>query len=228
MNRSTQPNALPEGVWQSLLGHAFTLVDEIGRSGISDPFWTFGGGTVLMLPGRTEHAEKYGTTAERLAAAGYASAALDWRGQGLADRLLPDRRKGHVGQFADYQRDLDAFAAAVRETLPGPFYLLAHSMGGCIGLRGLMRGLDVAAAAFSAPMWGLDMPGGREGLFTTGFGLAARAGLRDAQSSLFGSARGIEGGAKAMANERTTSHRRSRESRCRASQNPAQRRVLVY
>lgn len=49
MNPSSQPSALPEGVWQSLLGHAFTLVDEIGRSGISDPYWTFGGGTVLML-----------------------------------------------------------------------------------------------------------------------------------------------------------------------------------
>lgn len=28
MNPSTQPSALPEGVWQTLLAHAFTLVDE--------------------------------------------------------------------------------------------------------------------------------------------------------------------------------------------------------
>ncbi len=49
MNPSTQPSTLPEGVWQTLLAHAFTLVDEIARRGISDPFWTFGGGTVLML-----------------------------------------------------------------------------------------------------------------------------------------------------------------------------------
>lgn len=49
MNPSTQPSALPEGVWQTLLAHAFTLLDEIGRRGISDPFWTFGGGTALML-----------------------------------------------------------------------------------------------------------------------------------------------------------------------------------
>ncbi|WP_291143915.1 nucleotidyl transferase AbiEii/AbiGii toxin family protein [Hydrogenophaga sp.] len=32
-----------------MLAHTFTLVDEITRRGISDPFWTFGGGTVLML-----------------------------------------------------------------------------------------------------------------------------------------------------------------------------------
>jgi predicted nucleotidyltransferase component of viral defense system len=49
VSRSTEPRDLPEGVWQTLLAHAFTLVDEIARHGISDPFWTFGGGTVLML-----------------------------------------------------------------------------------------------------------------------------------------------------------------------------------
>jgi hypothetical protein len=49
MNQPTQPSALPEGVWQTLLGHAFALVEEIAQRGIRDPFWTFGGGTVLML-----------------------------------------------------------------------------------------------------------------------------------------------------------------------------------
>lgn len=136
-------------------------------------------GTVLVLPGRTEHAEKYGPTAARLAAAGYASAAIDWRGQGLADRLLPDPRKGHVGRFSDYQLDMDAFRGAVLAAgLPAPLFLLAHSMGGCIGLRSLIRGLDVAAAAFSAPMWGLKVPRGQTGLFSALFGALANAGLR--------------------------------------------------
>ena len=40
---------LPAGVWQGLLHYAFTLVDEIASHGVADPFWTFGGGTVLML-----------------------------------------------------------------------------------------------------------------------------------------------------------------------------------
>ena len=31
-------------------------------------------------------------------------------------------------------------------------------MGGAIGLRALHNGLDVAASAFSAPMWGISMP----------------------------------------------------------------------
>jgi hypothetical protein len=49
MPPAKQPDTLPDGVWQTLLVHAFTLVDEIARHGTSDPFWTFGGGTVLML-----------------------------------------------------------------------------------------------------------------------------------------------------------------------------------
>src|SRR5882762_7137053 len=45
----TTPDPLPAGPWQCLLGHALTLMDEIAEHGRSDPFWTFGGGTVLML-----------------------------------------------------------------------------------------------------------------------------------------------------------------------------------
>ncbi len=143
-------------------------------------FWPREGarGTVLMLTGRTEHAEKFGPTAARLAAAGYASAAIDWRGQGLSQRLTDDPRKGHVGRFSDYQLDLAAFVAASEAFgLPGPRYMLAHSMGGCIGLRALLSGSDFAAAAFSAPMWGILVPGGRDALFARLLGTMARAGL---------------------------------------------------
>jgi predicted nucleotidyltransferase component of viral defense system len=45
----TTPDPLPAGPWQCLLGHALTLIDEIAEHGRSDPFWTFRGGTVLML-----------------------------------------------------------------------------------------------------------------------------------------------------------------------------------
>jgi Nucleotidyl transferase AbiEii toxin, Type IV TA system len=46
---SGRPRRLPSGPWKELLGHAFRLVDEIAKHGARDPFWTFGGGTVLML-----------------------------------------------------------------------------------------------------------------------------------------------------------------------------------
>ena len=116
-------------------------------------------GTVLVFPGRTEYAEKYGRAAADLAQRGYCSLAIDWRGQGLADRLLPDQMLGHVGRFADYQLDVLAMVEAAQALgLPGPYFLLTHSMGGCIGLRALHQGLGVQAAAFSAPMWGIEMP----------------------------------------------------------------------
>ena len=40
---------LTEGPWQGLFRHALTLNDEIRKHGTARPFWTFGGGTVLML-----------------------------------------------------------------------------------------------------------------------------------------------------------------------------------
>ncbi|MFQ6553213.1 alpha/beta hydrolase [Aestuariibius insulae] len=115
-------------------------------------------GTVLLFPGRTEYAEKYGVTAAALAEHGYSSVAVDWRGQGLADRLLPNRATGHVLRFPDYQLDVAAVMAALPSlSLPAPYNLIAHSMGGCIGLRSLMEGLAVDTATFSGPMWGIRL-----------------------------------------------------------------------
>lgn len=113
-------------------------------------------GTVLLFPGRTEYIEKYGVTAAELAARGLATITVDWRGQGLAERLLPDPLTGHVEAFSDYQKDVAAMMRVARHlSLPRPYFLLAHSMGGCIGLRAVMEGLGVQAAAFTGPMWGI-------------------------------------------------------------------------
>ena len=116
-------------------------------------------GTVLLFPGRTEYIEKYGKVVGDLTGAGWAVALLDWRGQGMSDRLYDDSRVGHVADFIDYQRDIAVLLDWVSELdLPRPHVLLAHSMGGCIGLRALVDGLDVKRAVFSAPMWGIQMP----------------------------------------------------------------------
>lgn len=115
-------------------------------------------GTVLMFPGRTEYVEKYGRVASDLAEAGYGMVAFDWRGQGLADRPAHRRDMGHVLSFDEYRDDVDAFMAALEPlNLPKPWFLIGHSMGGCIGLRALYDGLPVKAAAFTGPMWGLQM-----------------------------------------------------------------------
>lgn len=115
-------------------------------------------GTVLLFPGRTEYVEKYGDTARDLVARGFAVLAIDWRGQGLAARLLADRRVGHVRNFTDYQKDIATAVAAAQDLdLPRPWHLLAHSMGGCIGLRAVMDGLPVRSCAFTGPMWGISI-----------------------------------------------------------------------
>lgn len=137
-------------------GHAVWLTAEDGvrlRLGV----WPQGSkGTVLILPGRTECIEKYGRTAADLARRGYASLAVDWRGQGMSDRIASMPMMGHVEHFQDYQRDLRAIRAALPTLgLPQPLFLLAHSMGGTIGLRALIDGFPVRAAAFTAPMWGI-------------------------------------------------------------------------
>lgn len=120
-------------------------------------------GTVILMPGRTEFIEKYGLTAGRLHGLGYASIAIDWRGQGLSDRHMADRRIGDVADFEEYQRDAEVLLTTARTLgLPEPWHILAHSMGGCIALRALINGLQdrfpVRSAAFSAPMWGISIP----------------------------------------------------------------------
>jgi len=137
-------------------GAAYWLTTEDGVR-IRVGAWNKGSnGTVLLFPGRTEYVEKYGQAVGDLQTRGYATLVVDWRGQGLADRLLEDTAAGHVMHFTDYQHDVRAMVAAARElNMPEPFYLMSHSMGGCIALRALIEGIDVKAAAFSAPMWGI-------------------------------------------------------------------------
>lgn len=118
-----------------------------------------GRGSVLLLPGRTEFIEKYADLARVLTQKGWGVALLDWRGQGLSDRLTPDPMMGHVEQFQDYQHDLDALLAWLgHEGIAAPHVMFAHSMGGLIGLRALYRDLGLKAAVFSAPMWGIQLP----------------------------------------------------------------------
>ncbi len=40
---------LPEGTWKDLFFHARSIIEDIKHHGTPDPFWTFGGGTVLMF-----------------------------------------------------------------------------------------------------------------------------------------------------------------------------------
>ncbi len=115
-------------------------------------------GTIFIFQGRTENIEKYGRAVDEFHKAGFGAFALDWRGQGLSDRLTVDRMMGHVGQFADYQKDVAAFLNAAHElNLPKPWHLFGHSLGACVGLRALIEDLPVCAAVFSAPLWDINL-----------------------------------------------------------------------
>lgn len=115
-------------------------------------------GTVFIFPGRGDYIELFGHPVADLLAAGYTALVIDWRGHGLSGRVANNPKVGHVTQFSDYQRDVDAMTdAALQLGLTTPLYLIGHSMGACIGLRSLINGLDVQAAAFSAPMFDIHM-----------------------------------------------------------------------
>ncbi len=113
---------------------------------------------VAVFPGRTEMVEKYGGAVTELVGRGFDVAVIDWRGQGLSDRLPDAPLRGDVPDFADYQKDVLAFWAWLEKQGVAPCFVLAHSMGGCIALRALMNGLGIRAVSFSAPMWGLTLP----------------------------------------------------------------------
>jgi lysophospholipase len=120
-------------------------------------------GTVLILPGRAEFIEKYATeVVGELLARHFAVVAFDWRGQGLSDRTLPDREKGHIDSFETYVSDLRLFLDTVMAPeAPRPILALCHSMGGHIFLRFLARhgSAPFAAAVLTAPMTGLRQEG---------------------------------------------------------------------
>src|SRR6476620_172523 len=98
-------------------------------------------GTVCVFQGRGECAEKYFETVRDLRARGFAVAILDWRGQGLSDRALPDRRRGHVRNFSEYDLDLETLMReVVLPDCPPPLFAIGHSMGATVLLRAAFQG----------------------------------------------------------------------------------------
>lgn len=122
-------------------------------------------GSLLFLPGRGDHYEKYLETLDQLSDDGWCVTALDWRGQGGSGRLLADPHIGHIDDFATWIADIKAFWADWKLAGPGPHVILAHSMGGHLAMRALVEGaVDPDAVALSAPMLGIQPMGMPYGL----------------------------------------------------------------
>ena len=132
---------------------------RVGRFDIDGPT-----GICLLLNGQTEFIEKYFEVIDELRARGFCVVTFDWRGQGGSDRLLPDRRKAHIEDFAAYDQDLDVVIRDVVRPLALELNLrpvaMAHSMGGNILLRRLHNGGgEFIAAILCAPMLGINPRG---------------------------------------------------------------------
>lgn len=115
----------------------------------------------VLLSGQTEFIEKYLEVIGELNAHGYTVATFDWRGQGGSARLLAEPLKGHVGDFAEYDDDLQSFMDQVVGKLTHtPPLVLAHSMGGHNALRALHDKPEMfGAAVLVAPMLGISTRG---------------------------------------------------------------------
>jgi lysophospholipase len=152
INRRAIPSDATESMWQAADGWPIRRIDWQGA--------TQPRGSLLFLPGRGDHYEKYLETLAFYAALGWRVTSIDWRGQGLSGRLLEDPQVGHIDDFSTWISDLRYFWKSWKATTPGPHVVLAHSMGGHLAMRALVEGaFDPDAVALSAPMLGIQTGG---------------------------------------------------------------------
>ena len=123
-------------------------------------------GTCVLLNGQTEFIEKYFEVIDELRGRGFAVATMDWRGQGGSGRATSDSRKSFVGDFSEYDEDLDTLMNWIVAPMLGPGEkpaALAHSMGAHILLRRLARRpASFGPCVLSAPMIGISFRGQHE------------------------------------------------------------------
>ncbi len=115
---------------------------------------------IMISSGRTEAAIKYKELIFDLYNEGYSVYIHDHRGQGLSGRMTEDPEMGYIDSFQFYVDDMKFFYDnMVRTGGHKQIYLLAHSLGGAIGMTYLeQHPEDFTAAAFSSPMLGLKPP----------------------------------------------------------------------
>lgn len=118
-------------------------------------------GIIVLVTGHREYMEKYYAFISDFLDRGFAVYTLDNRGQGLSDRLGPNRLKSYGENFDHFASDLDELISKKARTDPRagelPFILIGHSMGGNICLRYLHdypRTFD--KAILTSPMIGMN------------------------------------------------------------------------
>ncbi len=113
-------------------------------------------GTVLVLHGFTENADKFAELTYSLLQNGFSVLSYDQRGHGRSwrdEKVKADPSLTHVSDFNEYERDLEAVCGSVLKNMPKPWMIFAHSMGGAVTGLFLERNPDVfTRAALCAPM----------------------------------------------------------------------------
>jgi lysophospholipase len=147
-DRRSIPAEAQESDWQTADGWRIRRID-LNCTGDAR-------GSLLFLPGRGDHYEKYLETLNYFARKGWSVTAIDWRGQGGSGRLLDDPHVGHIDDFSTWISDLRGFWRSWKANTPGPHVIVAHSMGGHLAMRALVeQAVDPDAVALSAPMLGI-------------------------------------------------------------------------
>ena len=112
-------------------------------------------GTVVIVHGFTENADKFAELIHSLLTVGYSVVAYDQRGHGRSWRApgLAEGSVTHVDDFDEYVRDLEIVVDRLLSGMPKPWFLFAHSMGGAVSSLFLERhGGVFQRAALCAPM----------------------------------------------------------------------------
>lgn len=156
--------SVPETV--EAAGGSATLIERPGgirlRAARFDPVSASGSEPRLcvFLSGYTEFIEKNLESIGELTDRGFSVLTLDWRGQGLSDRLLADRHKGHIDRMETHLEDLQAVLDGFAGFRDGRFFMVAHSMGAHLALRyAIDRPERVDRAVLIAPMLGIGRTG---------------------------------------------------------------------
>lgn len=109
---------------------------------------------IVIIPGRTEPTRKYAEVVWDLRDEKVDFFLMDHRGQGYSERMLTDPHKGYVEKFEHYIDDFDKFLQQqVLNQGYEKIYLIAHSMGGAIGLyHHILKGRTFDKIVAVAPM----------------------------------------------------------------------------
>lgn len=116
-------------------------------------------GTLVLMTGYAEYIEKYVHVAETFTREGFCVVLPEWRGHGRSTRASVEHARLHILDFDQNCTDLMIrMERLVLPLCPAPYVGLAHSMGGLISLRTVMKNPKIfEALALCAPMLGVQM-----------------------------------------------------------------------